>query len=196
MNMSKGQKTLLWVVIGLVVLFLGCGGLIWLGYTLIGGVRTNPANVAAQANEMVDFELPAGYIGHSIVSDGSIRMAVFADSSTGELNTAKPFIMIASFPYEEWIDEDDIHDLMWQRMSEILDVGMIEMKLEDTEIVRLNEQTHLMRIFEGTDAQGNIIRERISKKFLGNQDWVMIMIAGWSNNWDQTEIDAFYESIK
>jgi len=85
---------------------------------------------------------------------------------------------------------------MQSSMGQAVSRNGMTITLVDTGSISVRGQTVILYVFEGTDAQGDRIREVVSDVFQGKNGNVMIMIMGDPGHWNQAELNRFLQSIK
>ncbi|GEM_PF-834195 len=195
---STKNRIILWVVVGAVVLCL-CSCLVgWLGLnygTKFLAVQ-DPAKVSAMANEAIDFKLPSGYSPQMAMNLVVMKMMIFTKGTTDSGFSSGPMIMIASISSGMSGDTESFRTQMQSSMGQAASRNGITMTLVDTGSISVRGQTVTLYVLEGTDAQGDRIREVMSDVFQGKNGSVMIMIMGDPGHWNQTELNRFLESIR
>jgi len=195
---AKKNRIILWVVIGVVVLCLGTCLVGWLGLNYGSKLMAveDPAKVSAMADEVLDFTLPSGYSPQMAINMVVMKMMIFSRGSTGAGFQAGPMIMIASITTGTSGNTESFRTQMQSSMGQAVSRNGMTITLVDTGSISVRGQTVILYVFEGTDAQGDRIREVVSDVFQGKNGNVMIMIMGDPGYWNQAELNRFLQSIK
>jgi hypothetical protein len=196
--MSRNTKIILTIVVILLLLCLcGCGLIFFifqsLGTMLEQSMVTDPAGVANISESIADYELPAGYqeafgmnlFGFSIV-------ALVKGDLQGD---ADNLIMLMQIPAYMNMSEADMEQQLRQALERQTNTGDMQLTVVDQTTVTIRDQQVVLTISEGTDNEGEQIRQAMGL-FQGKGGPTMLMIIGPTQSWDQAAIDQFLESIR
>lgn len=191
--MSRTTKILLGVVVGLGVLC--CIGVVVFAYVgqriLNENISTSPEDAAAAAKEMIDYELPAGYQEFGAVDMFGLKMVFIGQGGTDEVMA----IMLMQFPASLGFDQEQMRQQMQQSWSQQSGSGEIALSPVESEEVTIREQTVTLTTFEGTDENGNKIRQAFTA-FEGKTGLVMLMAISDEDQWDEEGLNEFLGSIR
>lgn len=196
--MGKTTKTLLIIVCILVVLcicgcvmgvvLMGAGGGAFMKYAVVD----DPVEAQAVSQSMIDYQLPAGY-QESMVMNMVIFKAAIALNVSDTISS--PMIMIAEMPSLAAMDADTFRTQLQSGMNSAQGGENYSLTLVDQYSTMINGEEVPIFIYEGVSNEGLAIRQLISGMFPGKEGQIMIMVMGASAGWNQSEIDAFIESI-
>jgi len=196
--MSKNAKIAIGVVIAIVVL---CGCVCVAGFIVLqttgkvleeSVVMDNPQESRDLAQSMLDYDLPPGYQEQGAFNVGFMKMVMITDSS----GIFSPFIMIAEMPSGLGVDEDLMRQQIEQSMQRSMGNRNFSVELVDEQDRTIRGQDVTMFVYAGTDSNGNQIKQVVSELFEGKNGSIMLMVVGEESGWNQTEIDAFLDSIR
>jgi len=202
LQMSKNTKIVLGIIGGMIALCICIcvGG--WIALKISGKVlqetmvQDTPEEAAATAKEIIDYKLPLGYQEQMAMNMGFMQMITIADSQSTDTENSRPIIMIASMSPNIEADEEEMRLQIQLSMQRSSNRQGYEMKLvEEKEVTIRGQQVSLM-VYEGTDENGNPMKQIVSGLFDGKNSKVMLFIMGQESNWNQEEIDSFILSIK
>jgi hypothetical protein len=196
--MSKNTKIVLGIVVAVVILcFCVCvSGYIFLrttGKVLEESfVMDDPQEAQDLAQSIVDYDLPPGYQEEGAFNMGIMKVVMIGDSSASD----SPFIMIAEMPSGGGFDEEEMQRQLEQTMQQSMGNRNFNVQLVDEQTRTIRGDEVSLLFFEGTDNSGIQVKQIISELFQGKNGSVMFMIIGSESGWDQSEIDAFIDSIR
>jgi hypothetical protein len=195
--MSRNTKTVL-IVLGVVLVLCICS---CVGFGIfapaIGGmfmsqsVATEPADVAAIGSNIVDYETPPGY-------EAVFGMSFFGFDLVGlgsEKENPQMLIFLMQFP--EWANADQasMEAQLEQSVNQQLDNREMQLETVGEEEVSIRDQPVTLTIREGTDADGDSMRQ-MTGIFQGKSGPTILMIMGNMESWDQAAVDQFLASIR
>lgn len=155
----------------------------------------DPEKASAAAQEILDYTLPDGYREQAVMDFWVVKMAILSEDIKESATYSSPVIMLMQIPVYAGLTEDEMREQMKQGMARNLQQQSMNLQLVDTRLVRLRDQDVSLFYYQGTDQQGNPIRQVVSSAFRGKNGMVMIMILGNEDGWRQENIDAFFTSI-
>lgn len=195
---SKNNKWI-WIGLGAAALFCLCAvGVAVLLFMRIGqqfkeGVKTAPAEAAAAAHEIADYELPEGYQERVAMDFFVYSMVLIGpDLASDTSPSTTPMIMLAQFNAVS--NQQQMQQQIRQSFEQQAGRRGITMKLVNVKKMTIRGEEVEVSTFEGSDSNGLTMRQIITT-FPGKNGTAMLMIMGATENWDQKEIDAFIESI-
>lgn len=195
--MSRNMKIVLGIVGGIVICctLSVIAGIVFLPQ-LASSIEENvlledPGEAAQVRQEIVDYELPAGFeeTGMSILGMNMI----FAISGNGN----EGMIMIVSYPEStKGGDEAEMRaqmERMFQQQSGRQDIHMI---YKGEEEITVNAESVTLDIYEGTDERGVDVRQATGA-FQTKQDTLgMMMIFAPLDSWEEQGLDDFLASME
>jgi hypothetical protein len=196
---AKKNRIILWVVVGVVILCLGSClvGVLVLNFGPKLMAVEDPAKVTTMAAEAIDFTLPAGYTPNMALNMVIMKMMIFTKGPAYDTGfQSGPMIMIASIATGTSGNTETFRTRMQSTLGQTASRNGLTITLVDKGSISVRGQTVILYVFEGTDAQGDHIREVVSDIFQGKNGNVMIMIMGDPNHWNQAELNRFLQSIK
>jgi hypothetical protein len=192
--MSRNTKIALAVVGGLVgVCCLGLVIVVFAAPALLtsvfgGAVSSSPEEAAATAHEIVDYELPPGYQEEAAMDILTTKFAVITNDSNDMT------LMLMQLP-STMTNEEDLRRQIQQSWSQQSGQSGANMELVEEQPITVRDQSTTLTIMEGTDTNGNTVRQAITS-FAGENGTVVFMAAGNTGSWDQDAVDQFIESIR
>lgn len=197
--MSKNAKIALAIIGGLVVVCcLGVVIVTVLAPAILGpavaefadqNFADTPEEVAQIGQEIVSYELPAGYEEQFGMSFLGVKMVAIVDDSQ---NSA---IVLMEFPNSMAADQEAMRQQLQQTWSQQGGSGNLNTQFVTSEEVTIRDQTVTLSTYEGTDEQGTEVRQVIGV-FEGENGLVMIMAVAPLAQWDEESFDEFIASLK
>jgi hypothetical protein len=199
---DQGTKKTNWLWIGLggAALFCLCAVAVAVfmfyrvGKQVAEGVKEDPESAAKAAHEIVDsYELPAGYqerVAMDIMFYSFVMIGP-EDAST----TDGPLIMLAQFSSGSGVSQEQMEQQLRQSFEQQAGNRGMNMQLVEVKKMTIRGDETDVAIYEGTDQNGNTVRQLLTS-FPGKGGSAMLMVMGDAQDWDQTEIDNFIESIR
>ena len=189
--MDKTVKIIVIVLGGLVALCLCIGAASWLAFRSAGRfmsqtIDNDPVKVATISDDIANYTLPADF------GDGqAVQLANFSMVSYTAVN-GRTHIYLMQAPASLLIDRGELERQMslatgTDRWSE---VTVIEMRP-----CQIREEDATLVISEGISHDGHLYRSA-SAVFAGNSGTALLNISGLAENWDQTMVDSFIESLQ
>jgi hypothetical protein len=195
--MSRNTKTVL-IVLGVVLVLCICS---CVGFgvlsPVIGGmfmsqtVATEPADVAAIGSKIVDYETPPGY-------ETEFGMSFFGFDLVGLTSGGdNPQMLIFLMQFPEWANTDQasMEAQLEQSVEQQFDSGELQLETVSEESVTIRDQPVTLTIREGTNADGEAMRQ-ITGIFQGKNGPTILMVMGEMGAWDQAAVDQFLASIR
>jgi hypothetical protein len=200
--MSRNTKIAIAIGIGLVVLCICVcvGG--WIALTITGSALgdtmavDSPEEAAAVAQSVIDYDLPPGYQEEMAINVLFMKMVVI---NKGDLSSGSPStltIFIVGMPSDMAMDEDEVRLQFQRQMRQAMNRQDWHLRLVDEEMATIRGQEVSLFLYEGTDDMGAELKQVVSSVFEGKNGNVMFWIMGLESEWDQTEIDAFINSLR
>jgi hypothetical protein len=196
--MSRTAKIIIGVVVGLIVL-CGCCCLTGSVATprIIGplieqgaSVTENPQEIARIANNIVGYQLPAGYTEQFAMSFLGMDIAAFGkDDFSGNV------IIIMQMPPMFGLSSQEMMAEMERSLQQQTGQQVGNLQYIDTIQTVIRDQTVSLTVQEGTDSNGTAIRQ-ITGVFPGENGMAMLMIMGPVQTWDQQAVDEFLSSLR
>jgi hypothetical protein len=164
-------------------------------------VITDPAEVAHIAESMADYDLPPGYHEESVVFHPLFETLVFAPRS---IPSGEQVRLV--FSLLQWTSGDALPDVVVREVLRrfYLDINIIEEQNLGSFSLRLvgevetviARQNVTLTTYEGADDEGNEIRYVVSSWFELRNVPTLVFVLGSVEDWDQSIVDAFIESIR
>jgi hypothetical protein len=150
----------------------------------------DPAAAAEVAASIVDYELPSGYEEEGAMNFLGFRMAFIAGPSEQSM------IMLAEFPAALAGDEDQMQQQMRDAFANQTGTQNVSLEFVGSEDVTINGVETTLGTYEGTDGQGNNVRQILGVFETKSGSPGMLMIFGDQNNWDEGGISRFIDSLE
>lgn len=150
----------------------------------------DPAAAAEVASEIVDYDLPSGYEEQGAMNFLGFRMAFI--TGPGE----QSMIMLAEFPASLAGDEEQMQQQMRDAFANQTGSQNVNLEFVGTEDVTINGQEVALGTYEGTDDQGNTVRQILGVFETKSGSPGMLMIFGQQDNWDEGGISRFLDSLE
>lgn len=197
--MSRNAKIILLVVGGL---FVVCCGLAVAAALIVPfaaerfvestNISEDPEQAADAGQEIVNYDLPPGYIEEGSFGLFGMNMVFIASESGSDM-----FMMLMQFPAGIPIDEADMRQQMQDAMAQQgRDRAAVDFQVISTEQGEVNGEPATFSTFEGTDDNGNVVRQLMGTFTANNGSSAMLMIMGNADSWDQTAVNQFLASIR
>jgi hypothetical protein len=191
--MNNTQKWLLGIgIVG--VLCIGACGVAFLvlrqaGTQLGQSIKSDPTGVAQVGSRIADFDLPPGYVQGSGMS---ILMYDFVMYQPAE-NSDGMAIVLMQFRTGTAYSTEQMQKAMQQQSGR----GSVSMKVVSTYQTPIRGQASTVVIQDSstTDQTGFVLRELMTS-FQGKGGFVMLMMSGPKDTWDQNTADQFIASIR
>jgi hypothetical protein len=192
------KRNWLWIGLGAAALFCLCAVAVAVfmfyrvGKQVADSTQTDPAEAAKAAHEIVDsYELPAGYQERM-----AMNIMFYSFVMIGPENSANgPIIMLAQFASGSGVSQEQMEQQLRQSFEQQAGNRGMDMHLVEAKKMTIRGNESEVAIYEGTDQSGNTVRQLITS-FPGKGGTAMLMIMGDAQDWDQTEVDNFINSIK
>jgi len=151
----------------------------------------DPAEAAEVANSIVDYDLPSGYDEQGAMNFLGFRMAFITGPSDQSM------IMLAEFPATLARDEEQMQQQMRDAFSSRTGSGQnVSLEFVSSEDVTINGADATLGTYEGTDSQGNNVRQIVGVFEAKSGSPAMLMIFGEQDNWDEGGISRFLDSLE
>ena len=151
----------------------------------------DPAQAAAVAEEIVDYDLPSGYEEQGAMNLFGFRMAFINGPDE------RSMIMLAEFPESLASNEEQMQQQMRDAFANQTGTGQnMNLEFVGSEEVTINGEDASLGTYEGTDDQGNRIRQIIGVFETKSGNPGMVMIFGLENDWDEDGISRFLDSME
>jgi hypothetical protein len=195
--MSRTTKIVIGIVGGL--LLLCCLG-IGLAALLLpravqnfaeNSITDDPEQVAEVGQSILDYELPPGMQEEGAMGFAGIKM-VFITAGPG--NDA--MVMLMQFPAIMQANEEEMRRQLEDAMTQQSGQQQFNMEVVSEDEVVINDQNTVLTTLEGTDENGNSIRQitGVFESKAGNP--AMIMAISPIAAWEEANIDEFIESLR
>lgn len=151
--------------------------------------KSDPQLAAQVAHEMIEYDLPPAYQELKVLDMGSGTAEVII----AHLEQPENFILIQQAPdgvlgteYQTGVEEK------WSR--DIVEHHYDTHTISTQEMVVRGQATTL-RILEGTDENGRLIRQVVCMFTGKGSDLLLVLVAG-QDTWDQVLVEQFLQSIR
>lgn len=192
--MSRNTKIVVGIIAGILVL---CCIIVIIGYfalrPVLRGVTEgfdNPEAGAEVAEGIVDYELPEGYEEQGAVNLFVMEMAFISGRDD------QTVIMLAEFSDMFTGNEEDMQQQMRDAFANQSGSQNVSLEFVGSEDVTINGQEVALGTYEGTDDQGNSVRQMLGVFETKNGRPGMIMIFGSLDSWDEGGISRFLDSLE
>ena len=193
--MSRNTK----IVIGIIGGILGvCCLVVIVAVLVLPGMFGNfaesmddPAEAAEVAESIVDYDLPSGYEEQGAMNFLGFRMAFINGPSESTI------IMLAEFPQSLAGDEEQMQQQMRDAFANRTGTGQnVNLEFVSSEDVTINGAAATLATYEGTDGQGNNVRQIVGVFEAKSGSPGMLMLFGDQDNWDENGISRFLDSLE
>ncbi len=150
----------------------------------------DPAAASEVANNIVNYELPSGYEEQGAMNIFGFRMAFI--TGPGE----QSMIMLAEFPSSLAGDEEQMQQQMRDAFANQTGSQNVNLEFVSSEDVIINGQEVALGTYEGTDEEGNTVRQMLGVFETKSGSPGMLMIFGRQDNWDEGGISRFLDSLE
>lgn len=192
--MSRNTK----IVVGIIAGILGICCLIAIVAALVlprmfenfAEGANDPAAAAEVAETIVDYDLPSGYEEQGAMNLFGFRMAFISGQDENSM------IMLAEFPAALAGDEEQMQQQMQDAFVNQTGSQNVSLEFVGSEDVTINGTDATLATYEGSDDQGNRLRQIIGVFQTKNGNPGMLMIFGSQTNWDEGGISRFLNSLE
>lgn len=150
-------------------------------------VSSSPEEAAATGQEIAEYTLPAGYQEEAAINILNTKMVIIA----GDNNNMA--LVMMQFPSS--YNEEQMREQIQQSWGQQTGQSGTNMELIEERPITIRDQSTTLAIMEGTDANGNSVRQEFTS-FVGENGLVMLMAVGEPESFDQDAVDSFLESIR
>ena len=196
--MSRTTKIVIGIVGGL--LALCCIGIVAAALILPTAVERfaennftdDPERAAEVGQAIVDYDVPAAMKEEGAMGFAGMKMVFF---TAGERDNA--VVMLMQFPAALQMDEEEMQRQMEDALSQQGNRRQVNnLEVVSVDEVVINDQKTALTTLEGTDENGNAIRQ-ITAVFVSKSGGpAMLMAIGAMDSWESTDIDDFIESLR
>ena len=195
--MSRNTKIVLGVIGGILA---ACCLLVVIGVVFLPNLAENfleqsftedPAQAEEVAQSIVDYQLPAGFNEEGAMSFFGIQ-TVFISSE----NSVESMIMLMEFPQGLAGNEEDMRQQMEDAFASQTGAGNYNVTFVESREATINDEPATLGMYEGTDDQGNEVRQIIGVFDSKSGNTAMLMIFGTLRTWNENAIDAFIDSMR
>lgn len=192
--MSRNTKIVVGIIAGILVL---CCIIVIVAYFALGPLLRgmsegfdNPEAGAEVAESIIDYELPAGYEEQGAMNLLGFRMAFI--SGAGE----QSMIMLAEFPSSLAGDEEQMQQQMRDAFANQTGSQNVNLEFVGSEDIIINGHEVALGTYEGSDDQGNRLRQLLAVFEAKSGSPGMLMIFGDQDSWDEDGIGRFLDSLE
>lgn len=201
---KSGMSTTAKVILGLLaVLGLCCivsvialvAGGNWLVNQAEQGIIQDPAEAAAKGQDIVNYELPAGYREEAAMDMLGLMEMVFI--TQGSMDTADDMVIFLarfSIPGMSASDTDQMKEQMQQGFSGSSSSGGVTFTEIETREITINGEPTTLTVSEG-ESDGNMMRQAAAG-FVSDGKPAMVMIMGPADAWDEAAVEEFLASLE
>jgi hypothetical protein len=190
--MSRGWKITLIVSIVLVVLCsVACvSAYIIARYALPQTIASQPEQAAKIGHEIADYTLPPGYAEAFGFSMFGTKWVAINSEAYGGLA-----IMLMQFPANSRLSQEEMQRSMEQSVQQQGQFQGNDFKIVGTQEATIRGQPVTLTVSEGKSRYGTDMRQVVGV-FQGKGGFVMLMVMGDPETWDQDTLDSFLASIQ
>jgi hypothetical protein len=187
---SRKTKTIIGVLAALLLL---CFGMCAAG-TLVAFlvkervVITDASKVASAARSIAEYDLPPGYQEEMVLDFFLFKMVMISPAQSSSKDLLGPVFGLGQIP-GDWLEEDELDQSMFK-------TGDFEVQHVELQEALICGQQVTLFVSEGTDREGNELRDVTSDWFRVNGKSTIVYIVGRIEDWDQAQVDAFIRSIR
>jgi hypothetical protein len=192
--MSRNTKIVVGIIGGILSL---CCIIVIVGFLVLPRMFSNfaegvddPVAAAEVAESIVDYDLPSGYEEQGSMGFLGIRMAFIAGRNEQSI------IMLAEFPEALAGDEEQMQNQMREAFANQSGTQSANLEFVGSEDLTINGTDATLATYEGTDEQGNGIRQMIGVFQTKSGGPGMLMIIGPRDSWDEDGISRFLDSLE
>jgi hypothetical protein len=198
--MNRNTKQIL-IILAAAVVFCIVGGAAALGGAGLifnqfqDNVSSDPEKVRQMANGFMNYQLPDGY-SEQMGMDFIIYKMVLISSSLDDIGNkpvVKPIIFVAHFESDE-LSAEQMTEQMQKSVEQQSGSSGLKLKVVDTRDVTINGNEAVLTVSEGSTAGGTAVRQWVSA-FPGKTGFIIVMIQGPIESWDDAIFDEFLASI-
>ena len=150
----------------------------------------DPAAAADVAGSIVDYDLPSGYNEQGAMNLFGFRMAFITGPDENSM------IMLAEFPASLAGDEEQMQQQMRDAFANQTGTQNAQLEYVGSEDVTINGADATLATYEGTDGQGNNVRQLLGVFEAKSGSPGMLMIFGRQDGWDENGISRFLDSLE
>ncbi len=150
----------------------------------------DPAEAAEVAESIVDYDLPSGFEEQGAMNFLGFRMAFISGRDD------QTMIMLAEFPASLAGDEEQMQQQMRDAFANRTGSQNVSLEFVGSEDVTINGSETTLGTYEGTDGQGNNVRQIIGVFETKSGSPGMLMIFGNQDDWDEGGISRFLDSLE
>jgi hypothetical protein len=151
----------------------------------------DPERAAEVGQSIVEYELPVGMQEEGAMGFAGMKMVFI---STGQRDDA--VVMLMQFPTVMQTSEEEMRRQMEQSLSQQRGQRQFNMEVVSEDEVVINDQSTVLTTLEGTDENGNAIRQ-VTGVFESKEGGpAMLMAISPTTAWEENNIDEFIESLR
>ena len=142
--------------------------------------------------EIVDYELPSGYKEEGGVQILGMRMVfIVPEGGSGQM------MALMQFPSGIPINDEDMRQQMQDAIGQQAGrQGNVAFAVVATEQAVINGKPAVLTTLEGTDENGQTVRQIFGIFEAKNGSGAMVMVMGDEAGWDETAVNQFLASIR
>lgn len=187
-------KKIIWIVVA--VLVISCcacsiGGILLsksgLNYFTTRMLIQDPVEIRAIADNIMSYELPPGYSEQAAINLFGLGDMVMITNGDGSQVIA--FIQMNT---SVSLDSEQVRQQMMKSME---NSNTANFELVDSWTTTIRDQQVVVQEYLGDNDQGVTMRQ-LTTVFNGKSGSVFLIVTGQDSNWDQTEIENFFASIR
>ena len=182
------------LLVGLVLL---CGVISLVYYTLQGPLRsavqaqlwkTDPVQATETVRTLIDFDLPPGYQPEKILKLWAGAVIIVSQVHPSDLIyiSQAPDGILANDEWRTTFEERGAHEIA----DQFYDAQTIS-----TQTAMIGGQATTLRLLEGTDKNGQAVKQ-LACMFTGKSGDILLVMVASHATWDQTMVDNFLNSIQ
>lgn len=168
---------------------VGVGGL-FVGKAVEQAVVESPEEAAKMGQSILPYQLPPGYREQAAFNMLGNTMVMIGPG----LGQSGMVIMLGRFNPAMIDDEEQMRQQLEQSLAQ-QQSAEVDFEPVSTEEITIQDKPATLMILEGTDEQGNEVREAVAT-FKTGDSVGMLMIVGSLEVWDEEAVEAFLNSIR
>lgn len=193
--MNDNTKRLL-IILGIAAIFclvavgaaIGGAGLV--ANYFKNSIVTEREKVQEMANTFVTYELPAGYSEQTGIDLMIYRMVVIGpEGAVG----SKPVIVLVQFE-AQGMSVDEMAEQVREAFEQQVGSAGTDLEVVESRAITIDGTETTLTVSEGTDPGGDTIRQWLTA-FPGKVGYVLVMVQGEVDGWDDAALDAFLASL-
>ncbi len=195
--MNKNTKRILIIlIVAIFVCIVGAaaaiGGIGLMAERFKDNITMDTEKIQTMAHAFVNYDLPPNYTEQIGMDFLLYKMVLIGETgNTG----ASPMIFLAHFQDSRNMSPEQMSEQMQQSAEQQSGRKGVNLKVIETRNVTINGKETKLTVSEGEDGNGEIMRQWIST-FPGKSGFIILLIQGSTENWDDAVFNEFLASIR